>query len=147
MSIARHHTEWLSLVENAGLFLSLGVLSKAFPQGLDSLDADTTAELRPGLRRVAGCCLWRAAGPGVSAPGCAGRSSVCWVTRRTCCALGQMKVQRSASRCLEHGETIQAGALIAAPGPESAPRVLVLLAPPGQNLDSRCRRRCGRRRP
>lgn len=35
MSIARHHTEWLSLVEASGPFLSMPVLLRAFPQGLD----------------------------------------------------------------------------------------------------------------
>jgi len=35
MSIARHHNEWLSLVEASGPFLSLPVLLRVFPQGLD----------------------------------------------------------------------------------------------------------------
>jgi len=34
MSTARHHNEWLSLVEVSGPFLSLPVLLRAFPQGL-----------------------------------------------------------------------------------------------------------------
>lgn len=35
MSTARHHNEWLSLVEASGPFLSMPVLLKVFPQGLD----------------------------------------------------------------------------------------------------------------
>jgi len=35
MSIARHHAEWLSLVEQSGPFVSLPVLQRVFPQGLD----------------------------------------------------------------------------------------------------------------
>ena len=31
-SITRHHSEWLSLVEVTGPFLSLSVLVRAFPQ-------------------------------------------------------------------------------------------------------------------
>ncbi|MBI3966544.1 MAG: hypothetical protein HY329_13000, partial [Chloroflexi bacterium] len=40
MSVARHHAEWLSLVEVSGPFLSMPVLLRAFPQGLDDLDVD-----------------------------------------------------------------------------------------------------------
>lgn len=46
MSIARHHNEWLSLIEISGPFLSLPVLIRTFPQGLDALDRDGLAELR-----------------------------------------------------------------------------------------------------
>lgn len=35
MSVARHHAEWLSLVEVSGPFLSLPVLMRAFSSGLD----------------------------------------------------------------------------------------------------------------
>jgi len=31
MSIARHHAEWLGLIEQAGPFLSLPVLLRVFP--------------------------------------------------------------------------------------------------------------------
>jgi len=37
---ARHHAEWLSLVEASGPFLSLQVLLEAFPQGLDGHDSE-----------------------------------------------------------------------------------------------------------
>jgi len=46
MSIARHHNEWLSLIEISGPFLSLPVLLRTFPQGLEALDRDGLAELR-----------------------------------------------------------------------------------------------------
>lgn len=46
MSTARHHAEWLSLVEINGPFLSLPVLLRVFPQGLDEVDADLRRELR-----------------------------------------------------------------------------------------------------
>ncbi len=39
MSTARDHAEWLSLVEVSGPFLSLPVLLRVFPQGLDAHDA------------------------------------------------------------------------------------------------------------
>ena len=46
MSVARHHAEWLSLVETSGPFLSMPVLLRVFPQGLDSRDAQQAARLR-----------------------------------------------------------------------------------------------------
>jgi hypothetical protein len=46
MSIARHHAEWLSLVEVSGPFLSLPVLLRAFPQGLPSRDPELSKETK-----------------------------------------------------------------------------------------------------
>jgi hypothetical protein len=43
---ARHHAEWLSLVESSGPFLSMPVLLRVFPQGLDLRDATRAAALR-----------------------------------------------------------------------------------------------------
>ncbi|HET6467136.1 MAG TPA: hypothetical protein VFG43_02045 [Geminicoccaceae bacterium] len=49
MSIAKHHAEWLSLVEVSGPFLSLPVLARVFPQGLDAHDPELAAQLRPAF--------------------------------------------------------------------------------------------------
>lgn len=46
MSTARHHSEWLSLVEASGPFLSLPVLLQAFPQGLDAHEPEHLQKLR-----------------------------------------------------------------------------------------------------
>lgn len=46
MSIARHHGEWLSLVEVSGPFLSMPVLLRVFPQGLDAHDPEHLRALR-----------------------------------------------------------------------------------------------------
>ena len=46
MSVARHHNEWLSLVDISGPFLSLPVLMRVFPQQLDALDADIARDTR-----------------------------------------------------------------------------------------------------
>ena len=45
-SISRHHAEWLSLLEISGPFLSIPVLMRVFPQGLDAHDSQHHAELR-----------------------------------------------------------------------------------------------------
>src|SRR4051794_22404935 len=46
MSVARHHSEWLSLVEVSGPFLSMPVLMRAFPQGLEAHDPEKFRTLR-----------------------------------------------------------------------------------------------------
>ena len=46
MSIARHHAEWLSLLEISGPFVSMPVLVRAFPQGLDAIDASLKATFK-----------------------------------------------------------------------------------------------------
>ena len=44
--IAREHAEWLSLIDISGPFLSVDVLTKALPQGLDARDSTIAAHLR-----------------------------------------------------------------------------------------------------
>lgn len=46
MSIARQHAEWLNLIDISGPFLTLDVLVRVFPQGLDVIDSDLRRELR-----------------------------------------------------------------------------------------------------
>lgn len=43
---SKHHAEWLSLLEISGPFLSMPVLTAAFPQGLDNLDDGQARSLR-----------------------------------------------------------------------------------------------------
>jgi Eco57I restriction-modification methylase/MmeI, target recognition domain len=43
---ASHHVEWLQLVDISGPFLSLSVLTEAFPQGLDGVDPEVAERLR-----------------------------------------------------------------------------------------------------
>src|SRR3954454_6392082 len=46
MSIARHHNEWLSLLDVSGPFLSLPVLMRVFPQGLEEHDSELAKNVR-----------------------------------------------------------------------------------------------------
>lgn len=46
MSVARHHAEWLALVESSGPFISLPVLLRVFPQGLDPREPEQAKQLR-----------------------------------------------------------------------------------------------------
>src|SRR5690348_15920937 len=48
MSTARHHAEWMSLVETSGPFLSMPVLLRVFPQELDRRDVNKASHLREG---------------------------------------------------------------------------------------------------
>ena len=45
-AIARHHAEWLGLIEVSGPFLTLPVLERVFPQGLDPVEPELVARLR-----------------------------------------------------------------------------------------------------
>src|SRR5438067_1081909 len=46
MPSSHHHNEWLSLIEVSGPFLSVPVLERVFPQGLDAHDADHSRLLK-----------------------------------------------------------------------------------------------------
>lgn len=45
MSIAKHHAEWLSLLEISGPFLNLNTLNRVFPQGVDMIEPARASEL------------------------------------------------------------------------------------------------------
>ena len=46
MSVSRHHADWLSLVKVSGPFVSLPVLLRVFPQGLEPRDPAQAKALR-----------------------------------------------------------------------------------------------------
>jgi hypothetical protein len=46
MPSSRHHAEWRSLIEVSGPFLTMPVLEKVFPQGLDAHDPEHGRLLR-----------------------------------------------------------------------------------------------------
>ncbi|MGE3440418.1 MAG: type IIL restriction-modification enzyme MmeI, partial [Blastocatellales bacterium] len=46
MSVPRQHAEWLNLIDINGPFLTVEVLMRAFPQGLDGLDTETARMIR-----------------------------------------------------------------------------------------------------
>ncbi len=51
--IAHHHTEWLSLIEVSGPFLTLPVLDRAFPQGLPKIERKKLGRLRAAFEEWA----------------------------------------------------------------------------------------------
>jgi hypothetical protein len=61
VSTPRHHTEWLGLIEQSGPFLSLPVLLRVFPQGLDTVDSEVRRRWRRPTR--SGRRAWKAGRP------------------------------------------------------------------------------------
>ncbi|MEI7768650.1 MAG: hypothetical protein WCI67_01615, partial [Chloroflexales bacterium] len=157
MSIARHHAEWLSLVEVSGPFLSMPVLLRVFPQGLDAHDPEVsrgvrraleewqdnqqglrpdpaihTAWVRFVLRDVLGFpdeLLW---GSGFRVQGSGANPA----------SVDTYTLPQIAVTVAEHGEVLRPDVVIArAPSglnPESrtlTPRLLVQVVPPAQDLD------------
>lgn len=129
--IARHHAEWLSLIEVSGPFLSVPVLERAFPQGLDADDPKLARALRTALDEQAADTGLRWA----------------WVRWVLTDLLGHPDdLVRDASaipaglehRVAEHDETLRPDLVIVEPG-DGAPRarVLVTVWPAGQPLDAR----------
>ena len=129
MSIARHHNEWLSLLEVSGPFLSLPVLMRVFPQGLDDCDRDTTRELRLAYEE------WEDShDPALHT------AWLRYVLGRTLEYPSEYLLEGQAlppgleARLAEHNETLRPTHALMAPG-ESRPRLLVHTPPRDQALD------------
>ena len=135
MSIAHHHTEWLSLLETSGPFLSLEVLLHAFPQGLDDDEPDLRRRLRLAYDE------WRDSQQGLHQPDAALHGA--WVRYvltdllefpADYIAAGPAIPDRLQVAVPEHGETLRPDLVIAEPGEEGA-RLLVQVFPLAQRLD------------
>lgn len=130
MSIARHHSEWLSLVEASGPFLSLPVLLDAFPQGLDKPDAEFRAQLRlahpewqashfdPAIRTA----WFQFVRRGLGWP------AAFW--RENQAIPSALKLDLPA-----YGETLRPDGVLMESAENGAPRVLFCAYPPAQKLD------------
>ncbi|AIP19336.1 Eco57I restriction-modification methylase domain-containing protein [Burkholderia pseudomallei] len=129
MSIARQHNEWLSLVEVSGPFLSLPVLLRVFPQGLDAHDTEVSKNVRLAFgewedhrTEVAIHTAWLE-----------------FVLTRTLgypddyFLKGQALPNGLEARVHEHGETLRPTYALKAPT-EALPRMLVSVYPPSQAL-------------
>ncbi len=137
ISSARHHAEWLSLLEVSGPFLSMPVLLRAFPQGLDAADPDVTRQLRVAYDE------W-ADNQGGARPSQALHTA--WVRfvlgrlldmPREVIAQGQDIPQTIKAVMAVQGETLRPDIAVldpAAPAP-GVPRLLIQVLAPGQNPD------------
>ena len=151
-STAQHHTEWLSLLEISGPFLSMPVLLRVFPQGLDAREASQAANLRAAYEE------WLDNQQGLKPDPALHRAWIEYVlgdllgfeaeVLKPFTALDEEAQERWSVRFPEHGETLQPDyALIAPPAnlfaaqedtqPEA--RLLIQTLPPDQKLDAALR--------
>ncbi len=138
MSIARHHAEWLSLVEASGPFLSLPVLSEAFPQGLNAHDPDHAADLRLAYEE------WEEDRQSRRPTAALHRAWIKYVLRETLgysdrvLLEGQSISPHLSTTIAEHGETLRPDFVLTEPrkeGTELKPRLLIQYLSAGQELE------------
>lgn len=130
--IARHHAEWLSLIDISGPFLSVEVLTKALPQGLNERDTVIAANLRAAYeewsdqrddRAIHGAWMNYVLHEALELP-------------ESVIARGPAIPTTLQFSVPEYGEIIRPDFLIHNPGKAAEPRMLVATYPPGQNLES-----------
>ncbi len=136
MSIARHHTEWLSLTEVSGPFLSLPVLIRAFPQGLEKVDPALLPQLSAAYEE------WR---EDQMRPGRGAATHQAWVqyVLRTVLGFpsdtiagGQAIPESLKATVAEHGETLRPNLVIRNANDGNA-RLLISVYPAEQALGKR----------
>ncbi len=134
MSVARHHADWLSLLEISGPFVSMPVLMRVFPQGLDPRDPEQARRLRLVYEE------WQdnPSGPGKQRG---------WINHVLTHLLnfpadliteGQSLPAGLSAAMPEYGETLRPDlALVGPKGTEAAgkPQLLLSIYPPYQSLD------------
>ncbi len=135
MSIARHHAEWLSLVEASGPFLSLPVLLRVFSTGLDGHDVEHRQRLRSAYEE------WLDNQHGVKPEVGIHRAWVEFVLRETLelpevvMRSGQALPPGLSVRSEQHGETLRPDWAVVEPDAPHVPRLLVQMVGVGQGLE------------
>jgi hypothetical protein len=125
MSIARHHADWLSLLEISGPFLSMPVLLDAFPQGLGAYDRERAGELRAAYEE------WADNQGGLRPDPAIHTAWVRYVLGRTLelpaevLAEGQSIPEGLKATIPEHGEVLRPDLMVVEPDEERRPRLLV----------------------
>ena len=132
MSIAKHHAEWLSLIEVSGPFLSLPVLVQRFPQGMDAHDPEHAKALRQVHEE------WDQDQNGDRPDPAIHRQWIDWVLRNTLdlgdvLVEGQKIPQTLKADLAEHGETLRPDKVVMEPGGGKA-RLLIQTYPLKQKL-------------
>jgi len=135
MSTAKHHNEWLSLLDISGPFLSLPVLMRVYPQGLEAHDAEASREARLAHEE------WLDDQQGLRPDPAMHTLWVRYVFERLLDFSNEMIAEGVAiSSTLrvafaEHGEMLSPDLVIHEPKNPAKPRMLVQVYPVGQNLD------------
>jgi hypothetical protein len=138
--IARHHSEWVSLIEVSGPFLTLPVLIRVFPQGLPKVDGKKLGRLRAAYEEWANAQDAKA--PDASA------LHATWVqlVLRELLEFDDQTLRSGDGlpsgldvRLLEHHETLRPSMAIVEPSGRAkagTPRLLVAVWPSNQDLES-----------
>ena len=135
MSIPRHHAEWLSLIEVSGPFLSLPVLQRAFPQGLEPHQPERARLLRLAYDE------WQDAVESRRNVAPLHHAWIEFVLTRLfqlpsdLLLTGQTIPPTLVAHVPEHHETLRPDFVLADPADAARPRLLVQVYPPGQHLD------------
>lgn len=139
VSIESHHRDWLNLIEIEGPFLSIPVLKKAFPDGLE--DPDDTVETAKVLR--AGIEEWELGLETGEFPTV--HANWVWFVLRRVLELDDEVLKEGPDLppdvtvpVLEHGETLSPDYVVVEPKgakDEGAPRMLIQVVPYDQDLD------------
>ena len=138
MPSSRHHNEWLSLIEVSGPFLSVPVLERVLPQGLDAHDPDHSRVLKLAFEE------WEDNQQGDRPNPAIHREWVNFVLKQTLglpdevVVEGQDIPQTLRATIAEHGETLRPDVVVR--NPEGVPdagkaRLLVQTYPPTQDLE------------
>jgi hypothetical protein len=134
MSIARHHAEWLSLVEVSGPFLSLPVLMRAYPQGLEDIDPAVAQQLRTAYEE------WHEDLDHRTRAAATHQAWIAYVLRfvlefpDSAIAEGQAIPDTLKATVPEYGETLRPTHVVRDTS-DGTPRMLVVAYPPEQNLE------------
>ena len=134
MSIARHHAEWLSLIEISGPFLSMPVLLDIFPQGLDAHDPNLSRVLRMAYDEWADNQAGARPDPAIHTQWLRFVLSSVLEMPREVLAEGPALPAGLSAHIADENETLRPDIAILSPD-ERKPRLLIKLYPSGQDLD------------
>ena len=138
MSNKRHHAEWLSLVEVSGPFLTMPVLERVFPSGLDAHDPEQARELRTAYDE------WQENQEGRRPSQAVHNAWIKFVLTQTLGLPGEVLAEGQAipatvkATISEHGETLRPDFLVRNPAdvPNAGkPRLMIQTYSSEQNLD------------
>jgi hypothetical protein len=138
MPSSRHHNEWLSLIEVSGPFLSVPVLERVFPQGLDAHDPEHARLLKLAFDE------WEDNQQGDRPNPAIHREWINFVLKQTLglpdevLVEGQEIPQTLRATFAEHGETLRPDIVVRNPERDSGAgkaRLLIQVYPPTQDLE------------
>ena|GEM_PF-58283 len=138
MAFAKHHTEWQGLIEVSGPFLTMPILERVFPQGLDAHDPEHFRVLRSAYEE------WKDSSEGSRPNPAIHRAWIDFVFKQTLglpddvLAEGQAIPQALKATMSVQGEILRPDLIVKNPegGPSAGkPRLLITICPVEQNLD------------